>query len=996
MKMQPDSTNSAIIAANTLATTSTSGSKETKNQPWLSRMKDRQRELSTKVDSFINELSFGKQRRQLSRLIEYGGQIGRDVKPESMEALNAHIDTLSRTTKLGIAADNLCGRINVVARSLTQRPIHPILQSARFRPVTDELVTKIESAKTESENAQNSVKELMREIYSEFSIIDKNVQIINIDDHKITVDLEITDNIQKEQFVIETCVDFNLKCIDHFVANNDTAKKTKIEDLRRQLTEKHAECQKAVKKYNKLATHRETLENANNRINSWSEQELRNALTASDGSPPRVTQLHNVFTSDHRSLETYMVHADPRDPKNTADRPTVVLEQGNGMTAADAYILAREISKTYKVNVTFSNPSGVGESLGKEYNVKTAIENSKAKLRKAFEMAGGTPESLKKMLPMGFSLGGGLMTQAAKELLEELRAEGKIGETDKYDLLINMHSFASITEFATDIVHSIFQPGKGETEVMIEKLENISTPTLSINEKFTTPKTRAHKIHSFIAKGALKLFRLPTLNSLKAISDSQQLANHVLVIASTHDDIMKGPISLTNHLFERFRDTQIPQTESGNVHLVNSNIHLVNIEGLSHGNSLYFGTPTSLSQASSVNEESIGYLQQKMKEWAQTPAPTDEDKKVLLGDLERTIEEGKTARKDIEATISNTRDTLNKKGISDDYARHLEDFKSQTQPLIKELKDLVADQKSSKSKSEKEKIAGQIEKKEKEANDLFVKIEYLKSAVNKQKELSELDSYINKLENKTINLKEELNIQEEPPQPVYADSISNPQPPSADSSDTQSLYAEEMRFKPLSPPPISETNTSKITSEVLPKEELVDTIEQLQTNLDTAEWHLEQLPEHQKGKALHSEILKSLEQEREFLKSLSEKTELNPEEHKELFKHRYNIAFIEHKSMTLKNYKTLTDSSSIPREKNLLRKETELIFEFLIIENRCDERDIIDELKIDKLRSTFFNDDTYQELSNEFNRKCATPEDIQNQLENLQTLVNALKNKFLG
>lgn len=203
-----------------------------------------------------------------------------------------------------------------------------------------------------------------------------------------------------------------------------------------------------------------------------------------------------VYSKDHQQLDGMVVYG---DNKKDPTKPVLVMCLGNMMRYEDFIYQAKYIAMQAHVNVVLYNPRGVGLSLGEEFTLDEAVEDCKTFIQYAQNnLCGGEAG---KIAVLGISLGGGIATEALKQLQEEKPPLGKIAH------YINVNSFPSLPKCAEGVMG------------LNSKLGNL----------------------------ALGLIGLNPLNSGRTLA-ARKLAKITTVITAEQDEVMRGPGRLSHYL----------------------------------------------------------------------------------------------------------------------------------------------------------------------------------------------------------------------------------------------------------------------------------------------------------------------------------------------------------------------------------------------------------------------------------------------------------------
>lgn len=274
---------------------------------------------------------------------------------------------------------------------------------------------------------------------------------------------------------------------------------------------------------------------------------LNAQLNVAEAIKNQEAQKINIYTKDHQQLDACVVFADKNEP-DVSKKKMMVMVQGNLTSYEQAFKEAQLYAKKYGVNVLLFNNRGVGQSLGKEYGTKDAVEDCKAVLRYAIKQ-GINPKDLG---VLGQSLGGGTSSTALQELIKggELPPDG-VG------VYINKHSFSSLHGFALGYV------------------------------KQKSPFLLA------LVKGCMSLIGFNTLNTHANITN-YQLANKVVVLTAEKDEVMHGVGKASVSLQNDKKATQ---------KVAEGKLQFINVTGVKHNTDVEYVTGDVLANKESALAE---------------------------------------------------------------------------------------------------------------------------------------------------------------------------------------------------------------------------------------------------------------------------------------------------------------------------------------------------------------------------------------------------------
>lgn len=349
----------------------------------------------------------------------------------------------------------------------------------------------------------------------------------------------------------------------------------------------------------------------------------------------------NIYTKDHQQLDACVVYADKDNPQ-VSDKKMMVMVQGNLTSYEQAFSEAQAYAKKYGVNVLIYNPRGVGESLGKEYGTKDAVEDCKSVIKYAKDQ-GIDPKNLG---VLGQSLGGGVSSTALKELIQE----GDLPK-DGVGLYINKHSFSSLHGFALGFANS-------------------KSPLLLA-----------------IVKTCLTLIGFNTLNTHDNITN-YQLANKVVVLTAEDDEVMTG-IGKASESLQNDPKAKLKETAS--------KLQFINVKGVTHNTDEEYVTSTNSNQIAEMNEkiaasdaliirktEAITSLEREITEHSAGINHNDS----LMTELKKEITELESANIELKKSESENQGQIEKNNrFIDARQTEIKEFEKKNQNLKTDIKE---------------------------------------------------------------------------------------------------------------------------------------------------------------------------------------------------------------------------------------------------------------------------------------------------------------------
>lgn len=159
----------------------------------------------------------------------------------------------------------------------------------------------------------------------------------------------------------------------------------------------------------------------------------------------------NFYTSYFDQIDGAVIYPKGKPEAKDAlpwNNRTLILVGGNGSALETLVEDAKKIADKYGINVVIYNGPGVGYSMGKEMGSKDAVDAFKQVFKQINTYAGNHPSRL---AVLGHSLGGGISIVG----LGELAKEHVLEDDEKVGLVINYHSFSSLSGVAGGVAGSV-------------------------------------------------------------------------------------------------------------------------------------------------------------------------------------------------------------------------------------------------------------------------------------------------------------------------------------------------------------------------------------------------------------------------------------------------------------------------------------------------------------------------------------------------------------